>query len=96
MSPPLRRTEQNRKEQAMHIEEKVSMRVLAEARRWLNAHGLRRFELTDAERVRRVEVYRQQVDRNGHITAFLPPPDKPGMKRRRMPVRHPQWRGFAY
>ena len=80
----------------MHVEEKIAMRILADARRWLNANGLRRNELADAERTRRVEIYRQQVERDGHIAVFLPPPDERGMKRRRMPVRHPQWRGFAY
>lgn len=80
----------------MHIEEKITMRILADARRWLNAHQLRRFELTDAERARRVEAYRRQVEHDGQITAYLPPPDERGMKRRHMPVRHPQWRGFAY
>ena len=70
--------------------------VLAAARRWLNSHGLRRFELADAEQARRVEVCRRQVEEHGRITHFLPSPDQRGMKRRRMPVRHPQWRGFAY
>lgn len=76
--------------------DKNDMRILAAARRWLNSHGLKRSELCDAERARRVEIYRQQVDRDGRISEFLPPPDQRGMKRRRMAVRNPQWRGFAY
>jgi hypothetical protein len=76
--------------------DKQDLAVLAAARRWLNSHGLRRFELTDVERARRVEIYRRQVEEHGHITEFLPSPDQRGMKRRRMPVCLPQWRGFAY
>ena len=76
--------------------DKQDLAILAAARRWLNSHGLRRFELADAERARRVEIYRRQVEEHGRITEFLPSPDQRGMKRRRMRIRHPQWRGFAY
>ena len=80
----------------MHIEEKIAMQVLADVRRWLNMNRLQRFELADAERARRVEIYRQQVERDGQITHFLPLADERGMKRRRMPIRNLQWHGFAY
>jgi len=76
--------------------DKQDLAALAAARRWLNSHGLRRFELADAGRARRVEIYRRQVEEQGCITNFLPAPDQRGMKRRQVPVRHPQWRGFAY
>ena len=68
----------------MHIEDMIAMRTLAQARRWLNANRLRRFDLTDAERARRVEIYRRQVEEHGHITSFLPPPDERGTKRPRL------------
>ena len=80
----------------MHIEEKVAMRILADARRWLNRNGLERHYLADEERERRVQEYARQVAENGSIVAWMPPPDQRGMRRRRMPVRMPQWRGFAY
>ena len=34
----------------MRVEEKIAMRILADARRWLNSHGLRQIDLSDAER----------------------------------------------
>ncbi|MCJ7544774.1 MAG: hypothetical protein MUP47_09480 [Phycisphaerae bacterium] len=80
----------------MHIEEKVAMRILAGARRWLNANGLERRYLTDEERQRRVAEYTRQVTSHGCIVAWLPPPDQRGLKWRRMPVKLQQWRGFAY
>ncbi|HUU84683.1 MAG TPA: hypothetical protein VM243_14380 [Phycisphaerae bacterium] len=61
--------------------------VLAAARRWLNGHGLRRFELADAERARRVEIYRKQLEEAGRIE-YLPP--APERVRRRPTTR------FAY
>jgi len=76
----------------MHVEEIIAMRTLTEARRWLNGHGLLRFELTDAERARRVAEYARQVAEHGRITAWLPPPGPEGIQERPMPVRHPHWR----
>ena len=75
----------------MHVEEKIAMRTLTEARRWLNANGLRRFELAAAERAHRVEIYRRQVEREGRITEFLPSPDTRAIKECPMPVQHPHW-----
>jgi len=60
--------------------DKLDLAVLAAARRWLNSHGLRRFELADAERARRVEVYRKQLEETGRIE-YLPP--APEAERRR-------------
>jgi hypothetical protein len=80
----------------MHIEEKVAMRILADARRWLNSNGLERHYLTDEERERRVQEYTRQVAESGCITSWMPPPDARGMRRRYIPVKLQQWRGFAY
>jgi hypothetical protein len=45
--------------------DKQDLAVLANARRWLNGHGLKRFDLDDEERARRAEIYRQQLEANG-------------------------------
>jgi hypothetical protein len=58
------------------------MRNLAEARRWLNANGLCRYELTDAERARRVDEYAKQVAENGHIVVWLASPDQTHLAKR--------------
>ena len=55
----------------MHIEEKTAMRMLADARRWLNANGLKRFDLDEGERTRRAEIYRRQLEQTGRIE-YLP------------------------
>ena len=85
-----------RKERNMHMEQKTEMRNLAQARAWIDANHRQKNELADGERQRRVVEYTRQVEEHGCITEFLPPPDQRGMRRRRMPVRNPQWRGFAY
>jgi len=61
------------KENRMNSEQKMMDANLTEARRWLNANGLFRFELTVAERARRVAEYARQVATTGRITAWLPP-----------------------
>lgn len=68
----------------MHIEEKRDVRNLTESRRWLNGNGLERFELTAAERERRVEVYARQFEVFGRIVTWLPPsePRKPSYRSR--------------
>ena len=76
--------------------DKQDLAILANARRWLNRNGLERRYLTDEERQCRVQEYARQVAENGLIVAWMPPPDACGLRRRQMPVRHPQWRGFAY
>ena len=68
-----------------HQDEREIMRNLATSRRWLNLNGLRRFDLTDVERARRVEVYRRQVEAHGHITEFLLPPGEQSLQRRPSP-----------
>lgn len=76
----------------MHVEEVVAMRTLAAARRWLNGHGMKRFDMTDAERERRVAEYARQVAEHGRITAWLPRPGPEGLRERRATVMHPHWR----
>ena len=56
----------------MHTEEKTALRMLANARRWLNVNGLKRFDLDEAERTRRAEIYRRQLEQTGRIE-YLPP-----------------------
>lgn len=68
----------------MHIEEKIAMRNLAEARWWLNGHGLRRFDLDEQERARRVGIYRKQLEEAGRIEYLLPEPQR---ERRRAATR---------
>lgn len=55
----------------MHIEEKIAMRILADARRGL---GLSTEEAygSDAERALRVEAYARQVAETGRIQKWLP------------------------
>jgi hypothetical protein len=50
---------------------KQDLAVLAYARRWLNSHGLKRFDLDDAERARRADIYRKQLEETGCIQ-YLP------------------------
>lgn len=52
--------------------DKQDLVVLAAARRWLNGHGMRRFDLDDQERARRAEIYRKQLEEMGRIE-YLPP-----------------------
>ena len=51
--------------------DKRDLAVLADARRWLNSHGLKRFGLDDAERARRADIYRKQLEETGRIE-YLP------------------------
>ena len=68
----------------MHMEQKMADRNLTEARRWLNRHGLLRFNLGDEERARRAQIYRQQLAETGRIE-YLPP--APERERRRPTTR---------
>ncbi len=63
---------------------KQDLAVLADARRWLNGHGLKRFDLDEDERARRAEIYRQQIEEAGRIE-YLPP--APERERRRLTTR---------
>ena len=67
--------------------DKQDLAVLADARRWLNGHGLRRLDLDEQERTRRAEIYRRQLEETGRIE-YLPP--APERERRRPTTR------FAY
>ncbi len=53
---------------------------------------MKRFDMTDAERERRVAEYARQVAEHGRITAWLPPPGPHGLRERALPVTHPHWR----
>ena len=56
----------------MHIEEKVAMRILADARRWLNRHGMHeQSAFTPEEADRRVAFYAAQVAAGGRITRWM-------------------------
>jgi len=57
----------------MHAEEKITMRVLADARRCIDADHRQANELADPERGRRVAEYARQVEQCGHIVAWLAP-----------------------
>jgi len=52
--------------------DKLDLAILANARRWLNRHGLKRFDLDEQERARRMEIYRRQLEETGRIE-YLPP-----------------------
>ncbi len=56
--------------------DKQDLAVLADARRWLNSHGLRRFDLDEQERGRRAEIYRRQLEETGHIEYLPPAPER--------------------
>jgi len=56
----------------MHAEEAAAMKNLAAARAAINASHGHANELDAPERARRVEIYAQQVMRDGHITDWLP------------------------
>ena len=47
--------------------------ILAAARRWLNASGQLLPELVAAERARRVDIYRRQLERTGRIEYITAP-----------------------
>jgi len=55
----------------MHAEQKIEMRILTEARAAIDANHAQANELSHAERQRRVEAYRLQVERVGRITCWL-------------------------
>jgi hypothetical protein len=56
----------------MHIEEKIAMRNLADARQWLNANGMKEHSaFTPEEAERRVAFYAAQVAAEGQITRWL-------------------------
>ena len=57
----------------MHPHEKIELRNLTHARRWLWHHGHFRHELTIDERARRVAEYARQVAIYGEIVRWLPP-----------------------
>lgn len=57
----------------MHVEEKIAMRILAEARAAIDANHRPESELPAPERERRVAIYAAQVKVAGRITAWLPP-----------------------
>lgn len=57
----------------MHVEEKTAMRILADARRCIDADHRQANELPDPQREHRVAEYARQVDQCGRITAWLPP-----------------------
>jgi len=57
----------------MHVEEKIAMRTLAEARAAIHANHRQKTELTNLERERRVREYARQVEACGCIFAWLPP-----------------------
>ena len=59
----------------MHVEERVSMAILAKARAAIGESRGKPNELPDPERERRVAIYTKQVQRHGRITAWLPPSD---------------------
>jgi hypothetical protein len=61
------------KERDMPAEQKMEMRILAEARRAIDAGHAMANELPDPERDRRVGIYAAQVEASGRITAWLPP-----------------------
>lgn len=67
----------------MHVEEKIAMRILAEARRCIDANRGQANELPDSERDRRIAIYAAQVAANGRITAWLPPAEPRTMRRSR-------------
>ncbi len=68
----------------MHVEQKTEMRILAGARRWLNANGMKeQSAFTPEEADRRVAFYAEQVAAQGQITQWLPAaPPKPRTKYR--------------
>ena len=51
--------------------DKQDLAVLAAARAWLNANGLKRFDLDERERARRAEIYCRQLEQAGRIE-YLP------------------------
>jgi len=56
----------------MHIEEKITMRILRDARRWLNAHGMKeQSAFAPGEADRRVAFYAAQIAAEGRITRWL-------------------------
>ena len=57
----------------MHVEQKMEMQILTEARRAIDADHATANELPDIERDRRVAVYAVQVEASGRITTWLPP-----------------------
>lgn len=56
--------------------DKQDLAILADARRWLNGHGLRRFDLDEQERARRAEIYRRQLEETGRIEYLPPAPEQ--------------------
>ena len=56
--------------------DKEDLAVLAAARRWLNGHGLKRFDLDEQERARRAEIYRRQLEETGRIEYLPPAPER--------------------
>ena len=55
----------------MHIEEKIAMRILADARRGLDLRTDEAYG-SEAERAARVEAYARQVAETGRIREWLP------------------------
>ena len=58
---------------------KLDLAILADARRWLNTHGMKeQSAFTPEEADRRVAFYAEQVETKGQITCWLPAaPPKP-------------------
>jgi hypothetical protein len=71
------------KDRDMHVEQKIEMRILTEARRAIDADHRVEAELPDPERDRRVAVYASQVAASGRITAWLPPAEPRAVYRSR-------------
>ena len=67
---------QNHSKRQFTDSDRLDMAVLAKARRWLNANGLRQFDLHLEERARRAEIYRRQVEETGRIEYLPPAPDQ--------------------
>jgi len=59
----------------MHVEERISMTILAKARAAIGESRGKPNELPDPERERRVAIYARQVERHGRIINWLPPSD---------------------
>jgi len=59
----------------MHVEERISMTILAKARAAIGESRGKPNELPDPERERRVAIYGAQVARHGRIINWLPPSD---------------------